>query len=115
MDMMCIDLGLENRFDDRKRTASKKPKQPENKKKKVTTEDDYEDDDSAYHFIAYVPVDGEVWNLDGLDRQPQKLGSSFSYHVLDNKMLIFSRCLRQCKWLASCSNSCSSSTNGGVH
>lgn len=76
MDMMCVDLGLENRYDDRRKKARAPP--PNKKKKtKVVTEDDYGDDDSAYHFIAYVPIDGDVWNLDGLDRQPEKLGSWF--------------------------------------
>lgn len=30
--------------------------------------------DAGFHFIAYVPVDEDVWKFDGLDRQPQKLG-----------------------------------------
>jgi ubiquitin carboxyl-terminal hydrolase L5 len=36
------------------------------------------DDDAvaAYHFIAFVPVDGVVWQFDGLERQPQKVGKS---------------------------------------
>jgi ubiquitin carboxyl-terminal hydrolase L5 len=29
---------------------------------------------TAYHFIAFVPVDGVVWQFDGLERQPQKVG-----------------------------------------
>ena len=77
MDIMCIDLGLENRFDDRRKVTTKKSTQQNAKGKsaKVVTEDDFEDDDSAFHFIAYVPIDGDVWKLDGLDRQPEKLGT----------------------------------------
>lgn len=76
MDIMCIDLGLENRFDDRRKAAPKKPvnETPKKNTKKVITDDDYVDEDSAFHFNAYVPVDGDVWKLDGLDRQPEKLG-----------------------------------------
>lgn len=32
------------------------------------------DDESAgFHFIAFVPIDGQIWKLDGLERQPQKI------------------------------------------
>jgi len=34
------------------------------------------EDDEAFHFIAYVPVDGVVWELDGMRRQPVRLGIS---------------------------------------
>ncbi|KAL8760590.1 MAG: hypothetical protein Q9184_003232 [Pyrenodesmia sp. 2 TL-2023] len=33
------------------------------------------EDDAGFHFIAFVPVQGKVWKLDGLERQPQELGS----------------------------------------
>lgn len=33
-----------------------------------------EDNDEGFHFIAYVPVNGVLWELDGLRRQPVKLG-----------------------------------------
>ncbi|KAI6894634.1 hypothetical protein KC334_g12037 [Hortaea werneckii] len=29
----------------------------------------------GFHFIAYMPIQGHVWKLDGLDRHPQDLGS----------------------------------------
>lgn len=32
------------------------------------------DDAPCFHFIAFVPVEGKVWKLDGLERQPQNLG-----------------------------------------
>ncbi|KAF2714119.1 cysteine proteinase [Pleomassaria siparia CBS 279.74] len=31
-------------------------------------------EDSAHHFIAFVPIDGEVWKLDGMDGQPTCMG-----------------------------------------
>ena len=30
--------------------------------------------ESGFHFIAFVPIRGKVWKLDGLERQPQILG-----------------------------------------
>ncbi|KAL8780260.1 MAG: hypothetical protein Q9194_001023 [Teloschistes cf. exilis] len=33
-----------------------------------------DDEDAGFHFIAFVPSQGKVWKLDGLERQPQKLG-----------------------------------------
>jgi len=33
-------------------------------------------DEERFHFIAYVPVNGVLWELDGLRRQPVKLGPS---------------------------------------
>ncbi|KAI9847885.1 MAG: hypothetical protein M1838_000693 [Thelocarpon superellum] len=33
------------------------------------------DDEAGFHFIAFVPIGGVVWQLDGLARQPRRLGS----------------------------------------
>lgn len=30
--------------------------------------------DAAYHFVAFVPAEGSVWRLDGLQRQPYCMG-----------------------------------------
>lgn len=82
--MLNTDLGLQNQYDDRnkpKKAAVKpKPKAPAKKgargtKKasKVITEDDYQNE-NGFHFSAYVPVEGKIWKLDGLDRQPRNVG-----------------------------------------
>lgn len=68
--MLNIDLSMDNAFSDRKK---KKPTTKQKKGSKIT-DDDFIDDDAAFHFIAFVPVDGEVWGLDGLNRQPEQLG-----------------------------------------
>ena len=34
-----------------------------------------QDDQAGFHFIAFVPVGEHVWKLDGLERQPAKLGA----------------------------------------
>ena len=62
MDMLNADLHMKNEV-----TARKQSKRPKSGN---------EDDDTGFHFIAYVPIDDNVWKLDGLKRQPQKLGTS---------------------------------------
>ena len=62
MDMLNSDLHMKNEINAKKQL--KKTPQGGN------------DDDAGFHFIAYVPVDDYVWKLDGLERQPQKLGTS---------------------------------------
>lgn len=74
MDMLDTDLCLENQFDDRNKPIGK-PKSAGKEKKGKVTQDDYADADAAFHFIAFVPIFEEIWKLDGLDRQPAKLGS----------------------------------------
>jgi ubiquitin carboxyl-terminal hydrolase L5 len=31
-------------------------------------------EESAHHYIAFVPINGEVWKLDGMDYQPTRMG-----------------------------------------
>jgi hypothetical protein len=42
------------------------------------------EEDESFHFIAYVPVDGLVWELDGMRRQPVQLGI-FSVEIVDSR------------------------------
>ena len=44
------------------------------KKRKKMAVQDGDDDDVSFHFIAFVPIEGKVWKLDGLERQPQCIG-----------------------------------------
>jgi len=60
MDMLNADLLLKNDVADSK------------KRKRKAQEDD--EASAAFHFIAFVPVDGMIWKLDGLERQPHKVG-----------------------------------------
>ena len=61
MDMLTSDLALKNEVAaaSRKRKASKQ-----------------DDTESSFHFIAFVPIGGEMWKLDGLDREPYSIGES---------------------------------------
>lgn len=61
--MLNIDLQLKN-------DATLK----KGKARRGATPDD--DSENAFHFIAFVPVAGKVWKLDGLERQPRSLGKS---------------------------------------
>lgn len=60
MDMLNADLLLKNEA-----TAKKG-------KKRTANEDENE---GGFHFIAFMPIDDELWKLDGLERQPMCLGS----------------------------------------
>lgn len=61
MDILSADLQLKNEATERRRAS-----------KNVGENDDRSE--SGFHFIAFVPVKGEVWKFDGLERQPQNIG-----------------------------------------
>jgi ubiquitin carboxyl-terminal hydrolase L5 len=49
--------------------------QVESKTRKKSSQSQGDDDsDSSFHFIAFMPVMGQVWKFDGLERQPQLIG-----------------------------------------
>lgn len=60
---MNADLGMSNEYDARNKKQSKKSKKTKGK------------EETAYHFNAFVPVDGHVWKLDGLNSHPTDLGT----------------------------------------
>ncbi|KAF4335002.1 ubiquitin carboxyl-terminal hydrolase isozyme L5 [Fusarium beomiforme] len=72
MDHLNADLFLENEASDAKtsasksRPAAKRGKRAPPRKKKAKTE-------YGFHFIAYVPAGGVVWELDGLQYKPHRL------------------------------------------
>jgi ubiquitin carboxyl-terminal hydrolase L5 len=68
MDFLNSDLYLENDA-----SASKSKKRSKASRKKKTSKK-RGDTDYGFHFIAYVPSDGQVWELDGLRSRPHKLG-----------------------------------------
>ena len=59
--MLISDFAMESCFNSRRAKSAK-------------SKASLEDDTSALHFTAFVPISGEVWKLDGLDRQPENLG-----------------------------------------
>lgn len=70
MDCLNADLFLENESSTVKARKHAPSRSTSRKKKsKKTRGDEY-----GYHFIAYVPAGGYVWELDGLRTKPRKLG-----------------------------------------
>lgn len=72
MDCLNADLFLENEASDaqpRKRAQASRNTYRKKKAKKRHS------NDYGYHFIAYVPSGGFVWELDGLRGAPRKLGT----------------------------------------
>ena len=59
--MLNADLLLQNE------TTSKKSK---NKNKTANGEES----EAGFHFIAFMPIENQLWKLDGLERQPMCLG-----------------------------------------
>lgn len=51
------------------------------KKNRSKDQDDDDHDDATFHFIAFMPVMGQLWKFDGLERQPQALGMLEPKHV----------------------------------
>jgi ubiquitin carboxyl-terminal hydrolase L5 len=84
MDMLNADLSLSNDVDRWKkaRTARKKKGGARKSQAKPKKKDEEE---PGFHFIAYVPIDGIVWRLDGMQRQPASLGTLL---ILDHYLSI---------------------------
>ncbi|KAI1625493.1 ubiquitin carboxyl-terminal hydrolase L5 [Exophiala viscosa] len=76
IDKLNIDLRLKQEFaaaEKEKKAKAAQSKRPRKKNKKQTKQ--YEEDENGFHFVAYVPVDGCVWKMDGLEQLPRKLGA----------------------------------------
>lgn len=80
MDHLNADLWLENAVSD---TKSKKAKTT-SKSSKKTSKKKRADDAYGFHFVAYVPVDGHVWELDGLRSKPHRVGEQNNHTTRSN-------------------------------
>jgi ubiquitin carboxyl-terminal hydrolase L5 len=86
MDHLNADLALQNEVSD---AGSKKAKTKSTSKKgkkkgqsKVKASEEY-----GFHFVAYVPAGGLVWELDGLKTRPLRLGKNQKLSRCENKKL----------------------------
>ncbi|OLN94190.1 Ubiquitin carboxyl-terminal hydrolase 2-like protein 1 [Colletotrichum chlorophyti] len=70
MDHLNADLFLEGEALQSKKKKRRGPAKKTRRAKKQKV-----DSDSGFHFIAYVPANGSVWELDGLKTRPVCLGS----------------------------------------
>ncbi|KAL5877010.1 hypothetical protein ACKVWL_006187 [Pyricularia oryzae] len=59
LDLMDADLGMMNQWEERNKRQNK-AKSGKRKRKAL-------DPDSAKHYVGYIPHDGQLWELDGLD------------------------------------------------
>lgn len=57
------------------------------KGKKGKTEED--ENEAGFHFIAFVPIEHQLWKLDGLERQPVCLGKQPSPSTSNPHLLKF--------------------------
>lgn len=63
MDLLNGDLLLKNEATSKGKGKKGKMKDDEN--------------EAGFHFIAFVPIENQLWKLDGLERQPVCLGEQF--------------------------------------
>jgi ubiquitin carboxyl-terminal hydrolase L5 len=75
VEMLNADLYLQNEFEkwQKSQKANKKRKVAASNKK-TARQKKQEEEEPAFHFIAYVPINGEVWRMDGMQRHPINLG-----------------------------------------
>jgi ubiquitin carboxyl-terminal hydrolase L5 len=66
MDMLNADLALSNDVD------AKNPKRKRGSRRYL----EEEQPQPGFHFVAFVPIRGSVWKLDGLEREPTNLGTA---------------------------------------
>ncbi|KAI2469175.1 cysteine proteinase [Annulohypoxylon bovei var. microspora] len=67
IDLVAEDLALDNKYEEsqKKKRAQEKSSRPKRTKANV---------DMNYHYIAYVPKNGQIWELDGFQTKPLCLG-----------------------------------------
>ncbi|PVH71847.1 cysteine proteinase [Cadophora sp. DSE1049] len=75
IDILNADLLLKHEYEKWVKSKKNSKKAPAKKKSQAKKKKN-KDEEEGYHFIAYVPIRGEVWRLDGLQREPVKLGDS---------------------------------------
>ena len=73
-DMLLADSAMKRDFNKFKQRSKSKAQAKNASKKRKAQALDEEEDSGEHHFMGYVPFNGEVWRLDGLDNKPHSLG-----------------------------------------
>jgi ubiquitin carboxyl-terminal hydrolase L5 len=81
LDHLDAALALQNEVDSEERAKSLAARRSKKKTKRQSNTADKSGGSSAYHFIAYVPVGHQVWQLDGLEPNPDCIGKT-QFHTL---------------------------------
>ncbi|KAJ9620873.1 hypothetical protein H2203_007459 [Taxawa tesnikishii (nom. ined.)] len=105
IDMYNVDLLLKSKHEraqkDKKNAAAREARAASAAEKTAAKrhplDNEISEDDEGFHFIAYMPIKGSVWKLDGLDSFPQNLGSlsngdwlSIAKPALEARMAMYS-------------------------
>ena len=78
IDLTSEDLLLDNKYEAYEKLKGQRNQKQKTKKKAAATSSKKAQMENAFHYIAYVPVGGQVWELDGLETQPRCIGMFYS-------------------------------------
>jgi len=81
--MLNADLALLNEVEAWTRAKNRPKRKIITKSKSKTRPKKKVEEDSGFHYVAYVPIAGAVWKLDGLQRTPVKIGKLTLPHSLN--------------------------------
>ncbi|KAJ9644839.1 hypothetical protein H2204_001301 [Knufia peltigerae] len=71
IDKMNVDLRLKQDFIAAEKKKKEQSKRPRKRRKQMQ---DFDDEENGFHFVAYVPVEGVVWKMDGMEVFPRQVG-----------------------------------------
>ncbi|KIW14970.1 hypothetical protein PV08_07757 [Exophiala spinifera] len=73
IDKMNVDLRLKQDFlTAEKKKKAEQSKHPRKKRKQI---EEFDDEENGFHFVAYVPAEGFVWKMDGMEVYPRQVGA----------------------------------------
>jgi ubiquitin carboxyl-terminal hydrolase L5 len=78
MDMLKLDIATKKeveRWRRRKARAAKTTSKTSNERKNDALEFMDNEIYPVYHYVGFVPIKGELWRLDGMDKNPVNLGT----------------------------------------
>lgn len=82
--MLNTNLVVSNEFDKREKASNTRrvrggqKRNQNNLKARRAQKSQSNRSDDAYHYVAYVPINSDVWRLDGLQKDPVNIGIPFA-------------------------------------